>query len=571
MLNKDVIDYCNQHGKQECVTFLSESNNDAEKPSQKSYYKSIEKLSSNYKTLKKSANREKGALNLEAFLSSIYKFPQCENHKRVSKVTSNDLLDLNASFKREKDKNVSLMEETTDLKEKNECLDKSNFKMESKLDSCKLNLKSTAGREKYALNKIQKMEEKVKSSNCGECCEDNKLKIAHLESQLLEKNKQIGELEASVDYLQNLLNDSSNNKKHVIVFDEKSRKYTPELKKCVYEMLQNQVSASKVSCVINTVLKMVDIIPNKLPSRTSVLDMNIQRLYLAHAHIVDVFSKEENTVLLTDETSKFGTKFMGYEACDSDGKYWVLGLRDIETKSANDTLKVFNQILSDLDDASNYDNKETSKNIVSHIVATMSDRAATEVKFNELLYQFRKEILPLTYHNYHELTDEEKHSIETLCNFFCGLHALVNFAETARSCLKEIETGIFDEIPISDKSYKDNDPGSIRLVRTASKAFGEGSGGDEKSGCQGPFKTFVKEFLDLHKLRGVPLRSFRGTRFNILFQNAGALFFLHSQMKDFLCSYGAGNRLLKSILFDLNTVEFVAGIKALGLLSKFIT
>jgi hypothetical protein len=99
-----------------------------------------------------------------------------------------------------------------------------------------------------------------------------------------------------------------------------------------------------------------------------------------------------------------------------------------------------------------------------------------------------------------------------------------------------------------DGSYKDTDPGSIRLVRTASKAFGEGSGGDDKSGCQGNFKLFVKEFLTQHRMKRVPLRSFRGTRFNILFQNASTIFFLHSKMAEFLESYGAENRLLKSIL-----------------------
>jgi len=99
----------------------------------------------------------------------------------------------------------------------------------------------------------------------------------------------------------------------------------------------------------------------------------------------------------------------------------------------------FNQILSDLDDASRLDNNYTSRSIVSHIVATMSDRAATELKFNELLSDFRKETLPLTFENYDTFTDDEQNSIENVCNFFCGLlHALVNFAETAKSCLKQI-------------------------------------------------------------------------------------------------------------------------------------
>ncbi|WAR14792.1 hypothetical protein MAR_004897, partial [Mya arenaria] len=73
---------------------------------------------------------------------------------------------------------------------------------------------------------------------------------------------------------------------------------------------------------------------------------------------------------MTDETSKFGSKYMGYEAADSQ----------------------------ELFGADN--NNETSKNIIKHIVATMSDRAATKVKFNTLLHDFRKEVLPLAIENY---------------------------------------------------------------------------------------------------------------------------------------------------------------------------
>jgi hypothetical protein len=41
-------------------------------------------------------------------------------------------------------------------------------------------------------------------------------------------------------------------------------------------------------------------------------------------------------------------------------------------------------------------------------IATMSDRAATELKFNDLLKLFRKEILPLSYKNYDSLSEDEK-------------------------------------------------------------------------------------------------------------------------------------------------------------------
>ena len=50
-----------------------------------------------------------------------------------------------------------------------------------------------------------------------------------------------------------------------------------------------------------------------------------------------MFNNKENTTLLIDETSKFGTRFMGYEAADGDVNLWVLGIREIETKSADNT------------------------------------------------------------------------------------------------------------------------------------------------------------------------------------------------------------------------------------------
>ena len=77
---------------------------------------------------------------------------------------------------------------------------------------------------------------------------------------------------------------------------------------------------------------------------------------MSQKHVVEVFSKQEDTTLLTGETSKFGARYIRYEASDTDGNLWVLGLRDIETKSADNTLKVFKEILSDLNDISDSEN-----------------------------------------------------------------------------------------------------------------------------------------------------------------------------------------------------------------------
>jgi hypothetical protein len=46
----------------------------------------------------------------------------------------------------------------------------------------------------------------------------------------------------------------------------------------VYELLKLNVSAFKVGDVIKAVLKKVGIEPNRIPSKSTVLEMNLQRL-----------------------------------------------------------------------------------------------------------------------------------------------------------------------------------------------------------------------------------------------------------------------------------------------------
>ena len=90
------------------------------------------------------------------------------------------------------------------------------------------------------------------------------------------------------------------------------------------------------------------------------------------------------------------------------------------------------------------------------------------------------------------------------------VHALVNYAETSQKCIKQVENNIVDgKVPSFDKNFRSDEPGVCRLVRTASKCFAEGSGGDDKSGCQRQFKTYISDFLRDKRLKSVPLKSYR--------------------------------------------------------------
>jgi len=233
-------------------------------------------------------------------------------------------------------------------------------------------------------------------------------------------------------------------------------------------------------------------------------------------------------------------------------------------------MKTFKQILNDIDIRSEAADNEKSKNILGNIVAKMSDRAATDMKLGTLIEEVRKEVLPEVKAGYEELTEEEKADVGQLLVFSCGLHSLVHFAECCNNSLTEAEKGMFPErVPTSDPTMnKQSESATCRLVRTCSKAFARG--GDAKNGVHLEFNAYVQPFLQEHNLHTLPLAPYRGNRFNILFANASHVFFLRHQFLSFLDGR-QNNRLLKSILHDLKCPEFLAGCKALGLISKFVT
>ena len=139
---------------------------------------------------------------------------------------------------------------------------------------------------------------------------------------------------------------------------------------------------------------------------------------------------------------------MGYELSDdivfvfirkymvlhlSGGRTYVLGLRDIVTKS----------VLSDIDERMASTSDNTAKIILSKIRNTMSVRAATEHKFNKLVEDYRKDILSHLIPNYANLPVQDK-QVSKLNNLFCGLHALLHFPEVSQPTLLEVEQAHLD-------------------------------------------------------------------------------------------------------------------------------
>ena len=71
----------------------------------------------------------------------------------------------------------------------------------------------------------------------------------------------------------------------------------------------------------------------------------------------------------------------------------VTGLREVAASDASTQLDIFKEVLDDIGEYT-ADKKSFVDNAVCSIKNTISDRCATQKKFNNLFKQFRKDILP---------------------------------------------------------------------------------------------------------------------------------------------------------------------------------
>ena len=114
---------------------------------------------------------------------------------------------------------------------------------------------------------------KLESNIDGQWCMEKEGIIKYLEEVIEQKDNETSELKQSCEYLNDLLNDNATALKNNTVFDEISKTFSTHFKQYVNELLQLNVSASKVSNVhvIKSVLKVVNIQPQKTSLKVNYL------------------------------------------------------------------------------------------------------------------------------------------------------------------------------------------------------------------------------------------------------------------------------------------------------------
>ena len=418
----------------------------------------------------------------------------------------------------------------------------------------------------------KKLKNKVKKLNIDKDLLSKQ--ILDLKKETKESNEQIKDLKENQYYLQTLLKDNDDDS--VYLFDKNKNMYTPECQQTIMNLLSEGVGVHHINNVMTSVSNLCNKNLNQLPSTRTINRIGDQRLSLAQMQIAEKLQSKEHTTLMTDETRKYGQSYEMFSVQDDEGTQWVMGLKEMNNKSAQTCLDTFKYILNEIDITTE---STCGKRIVANIKNTMSDSAATEKKFHNLLQTYREEILPDVYSNWDELTEDEQTKLVKLNNFYCGLHLLVNFAEIADSVILRYEK-LVQEVPVGAGSHPEtarfiskSESASIRLLRTTAKCLAKGA--DEKNGCYKDFHSFMlskNKDENLTKDRANMLQQFRGNRFNIIFYNAEITFYLAPYIKEFFADiHLPSNTLQKAVNYDLCEDNLVVVAKALGLCSKLIT
>ena len=280
----------------------------------------------------------------------------------------------------------------------------------------------------------------------------------------------------------------------------------------------------------------------------------------------EIHSAEGNLTVGPDGTTKFG-KHYGAISISLSGKTMCMGMRDMACGDAEAYQKLLEGIVREITG----DENAEMRSIAAKIKNTISDQASVNKKCVTLLSDWREKALPHIIGNWETLADNQKERYASINYFFCGLHFLVGLSEQANKTLSLWEGLVHSGQKVGAPSLpggysKSGEAGTTRMVRTVCKAVQDR--GCEKSGKSVEFREFLHA---QGQVKDVPLASFKGNRFNILFHNSAGVYYLLHDLLSFAEEHKTDNKLFAAINSDLNILAFQAGARALGIISKMVT
>ena len=253
----------------------------------------------------------------------------------------------------------------------------------------------------------------------------------------------------------------------------KNGRYNDDVMMVYEDLLSMGLSTRNAErCVRLNFKKLAEAKVGRLPKVTFAKDMFLEARGLAQIHVATTLLdiKENPLTLYSDGTSKHGHSCTTFDV-QSGEEVFVVGLREVGGADAQSQLDLFKEVLEDVGGSlSNRNGCGNFKNLLFKSIKNLiSDRCATDKKFNNLFTKFRKELLPDVIKNWENLSNDQQQSLGNGYEFFCGLHFLVRLADQAEACLKVWENINFTGQNVGSllhSGYSNGELGTLRLLRT---------------------------------------------------------------------------------------------------------
>ncbi|GMR62180.1 hypothetical protein PMAYCL1PPCAC_32375, partial [Pristionchus mayeri] len=217
----------------------------------------------------------------------------------------------------------------------------------------------------------------------------------------------------------------------------------------------------------------------------------------------------------------------------------LLGLVPVPDKTAETAFSALRERLGSLGRIGGDSSGDFIERFFAAVSCAMSDRAATQLKFNGFVEEYRKEVLPRVIHDWDNLSDASREQMMEFHVFYCQLHAVANYTNIVLEALAEHER------LTTGNAVPSLTPTALVVVKEVVRFFG-----DRSAGMHGSSKEF--------KVWSV-------------FLLASRVFYHREDLKQFICEMGAGRAELIKLgeLLDLPIVG--EQLQILGLLDQLVT
>ena len=459
--------------------------------------------------------------------------------------------------------------------QKSECEEKLEKTLQELLE--KSEMLDSLNKKLILAGQAKRCEQKMKSHYKTEW---EKLKAVSESDEIRAMRSILKEQQQEIRYLENenaMLEERIEHFLHHEVESFQQGRYKDEIRQVYQDLMCIGVGANNVESIIRNGLEKIGGISTenlRLPQKTFAKYMFLEARGMAQIQLaeelLDGWQGEDRT-LYSDGTSKFGYPYATFDVKTGSGEARVVGLRDLSGGTAVEQLEVMKEVLKDVVSMREGEDKDgLVAKIIYSIKNLMSDRCIVQKKFNEILDQYRRDVVPTVVEGWEKMTELEQEKVLKMNDFFCGLHYIVGMADQTEAGLKVYEQLLFGCEKVGSlrtkRGYSKGESGTLRLIRTVCKAVQ--AKGCEKSGRPVQFQTYLRSVKGTDK---VPLAPFKGNRFNITFYNGAGIYYLHSDLLNFFKRVHSENRLLGAVHDDLQINAFIAGCRALGLISKLVT